>query len=509
MRDPVVLPLTPTGACSRRDAAVHRPARVPREDRRTTLRASAALAQSPRPSTAPSAMCRSPLRVRRSPRCRRRSDARRDGATLSLQLDTVVVGSLEVGGYDVAAELWRSVPLRRLATSRARPADATYWLFSAGPGIRRRASSTRAAACTAMPPATPTCIEESGVCQLCRGLSGNTYYSCSYGATGTWYGGVNISVATNNTNRCDQSGRRLEQASAPEGRRLAVFPGDGPLSTNGRCGYVSNEGQEKCSALHEYLESKTTTRVFDDIDACLGTDQSAWAWRHDGATSDVTTLSGSSVTARGRERAPPRPSGRRRRPPHGPQSPPGASLTRAAPARPPVGGGEALKVTRVQAPRRRRRSRCGSTPWSMPSPWRYDVAAFTELGASASNTGRRLQQSSAESTLLKQPARSPGESRGSGLRLLPVDAGQQLRRRDERVHRDARALEASTTTRVEDVDACLGSNQVRWPSTAAASAPSRPRVATSFPTPIKVTHATGCTGTLPTLLSLGTPPWAA
>ena len=216
-------------------------------------------------------------------------------ATLHLQLDTVVLGNLTVGGLDVAAELAALGATPSYITCPA-CANATYWLFPAfTSSISQGVLSLDAcaAACTADAACDAYLIEESGVCQLFRGLSGNTYYSCSYGATGTWYGGVNISVATNNTNRCDQSGRRLEQASAPEGRRLAVFPGDGPLSTNGRCGYVSNEGQERCSALHEYLESKTTTRVFDDIDACLGTDQSAWAWRHDGATSDVT-ISGAS-----------------------------------------------------------------------------------------------------------------------------------------------------------------------------------------------------------------------
>jgi len=50
--------------------------------------------------------------------------------------------------------------------------------------------------------------------------------------------------------------------------------------------------------LLEYLEDKTTTHEFADVDACLGADVSAWAWQYDPVDSMVTLKSGGSVAAR-------------------------------------------------------------------------------------------------------------------------------------------------------------------------------------------------------------------
>ena len=44
----------------------------------------------------------------------------------------------------------------------------------------------------------------------------------------------------------------------------------------------------KCTSLHEYLEHKTTTHVFEDLDACLGTDPALWTASFDGANQSVS-----------------------------------------------------------------------------------------------------------------------------------------------------------------------------------------------------------------------------
>ena len=51
-----------------------------------------------------------------------------------------------------------------------------------------------------------------------------------------------------------------------------------------------------CTSLHEYLEHKTTTHVFEDVDACLGSDDAAWSWRYDteGTNAGVVLSSGGS-----------------------------------------------------------------------------------------------------------------------------------------------------------------------------------------------------------------------
>ena len=45
---------------------------------------------------------------------------------------------------------------------------------------------------------------------------------------------------------------------------------------------------DKCSELHEYLEHKTTTHHFVDVEACLGSDPANWAWQFDPASSSTT-----------------------------------------------------------------------------------------------------------------------------------------------------------------------------------------------------------------------------
>ena len=71
------------------------------------------------------------------------------------------------------------------------------------------------------------------------------------------------------------------------GRRLNA-PTCCRWTADGTCGTVPAERFEVCTHMHEYLETKTTTHEFADLDACLGPDASKWSATFDGASSDVT-----------------------------------------------------------------------------------------------------------------------------------------------------------------------------------------------------------------------------
>eukprot|EP00966_Prymnesium_polylepis_P162309 3751300-Prymnesium_polylepis.1 len=49
---------------------------------------------------------------------------------------------------------------------------------------------------------------------------------------------------------------------------------------------------DKCTSLYEYLEHKTSTHEFEDVESCLGTDDSTWQWRYDSISAAAVTLSG-------------------------------------------------------------------------------------------------------------------------------------------------------------------------------------------------------------------------
>ena len=68
---------------------------------------------------------------------------------------------------------------------------------------------------------------------------------------------------------------------------------------NEACGSSIAAGRyEKCTSLHEYLEGKTTTHELMDVDACLGSDASAWGWNFDSPEAVVTLSSGGSEAGR-------------------------------------------------------------------------------------------------------------------------------------------------------------------------------------------------------------------
>ena len=172
-------------------------------------------------------------------------------ATLHLQLDTVVLGNLTVGGLDVAAEL------AALGASLAAGYDtcvADGWCGASGPMLDVTQAECATAAQTG---GYVGYAYEENRSPPCFIFADASEYDCARATEGSDYG-VGQRYVCCVVADTTVSGQCV--ASSPASTTRA-FHGDGPLSTNGRCGYVSNEGQERCSALHEYLEEKTTTRV--------------------------------------------------------------------------------------------------------------------------------------------------------------------------------------------------------------------------------------------------------
>ena len=81
------------------------------------------------------------------------------------------------------------------------------------------------------------------------------------------------------------------------GRRLSPAPTCCRWTADGTCGTVPAERFEVCTHMHEYLETKTTTHEFDDLDACLGPDASKWSAKFDGASSNMTLSYDAAVMA--------------------------------------------------------------------------------------------------------------------------------------------------------------------------------------------------------------------
>lgn len=82
------------------------------------------------------------------------------------------------------------------------------------------------------------------------------------------------------------------------GRRLSA-PTCCRWTADGTCGSVAADRLEPCTLLHEYLESKTTTHEFSDVDTCLGADESRWSFKYDGASTNQLTLSNGANTFSG------------------------------------------------------------------------------------------------------------------------------------------------------------------------------------------------------------------
>ena len=80
------------------------------------------------------------------------------------------------------------------------------------------------------------------------------------------------------------------------GRRLSA-PTCCRWTADDTCGSVAADRFEQCTFLHEHLEAKTTTHAFDDLDICLGSDESKWSVKYDGASTNQVTLSNDAAVA--------------------------------------------------------------------------------------------------------------------------------------------------------------------------------------------------------------------
>jgi hypothetical protein len=81
------------------------------------------------------------------------------------------------------------------------------------------------------------------------------------------------------------------------GRRLSPAPTCCRWTADDTCGAVPAERFEVCTHMHEYLETKTVTHEFADLDACLGPDASKWSAKFDGAIANVTLSYDAAVMA--------------------------------------------------------------------------------------------------------------------------------------------------------------------------------------------------------------------
>ena len=146
-------------------------------------------------------------------------------------------------------------------------------LGEALPAPKRRKLATTSCECIPCGSTTDGGLT-SGVCDV----ASNT---CSASVSGS-------GCYTNCASTCDCATNTCTVPAAPTCCRLTA--GD-------TCGNVDENRKYKCTYLHEYLEHKTTTVEFEDLDACLGSDESKWAWQYDGAAANQLTLSNDAMMA--------------------------------------------------------------------------------------------------------------------------------------------------------------------------------------------------------------------
>jgi hypothetical protein len=204
---------------------------------------------------------------------------------------------------------------------------------------------------------------------------------------------------------------------------------------------------DKCTELHEYLEHKTTTHHFAHVDACLGSDPKKWAWHFDPASSSTTLSRGSGVVV-----AVPTP----------------------------------LRVTHA--------ADCSGTTLSL----QMDTVVLGSLTVGGLDVAQAfLDMGATPSTAASPPAAPPPCCRWSANPTCSPAGGECTRLHEY--------LERKTTTHhFEDVHACLGSDPEDWAwlfdgaSSNTTLSNGSAAVAVVL-TPLKVTHAAGCSGTAPTL----------
>eukprot|EP00964_Phaeocystis_antarctica_P129665 scaffold93530_cov53-Phaeocystis_antarctica.AAC.1 len=206
---------------------------------------------------------------------------------------------------------------------------------------------------------------------------------------------------------------------------------------------------DKCSELHEYLEHKTTTHHFADVEACLGSDPANWAWQFDPASSS-TTLSRDS-----------------------------AAVT-AVPT--------PLRVTHA--------ADCSGTAPTLSL--QMDTVVLGSLTVGGLDVAQAfLDMGATPSAAAPPPAAPPPCCRWTASKTCSP-AGDECTRLHEYLERK------TTTHHFEDVHSCLGSEPEDWAwqfdgagSNTTLSNGSAAVVAVL--TPLKVTHAASCSSTGPTL----------
>ena len=272
-----------------------------------------------------------------------------EAPTLSLQLDTVVTGKMIVGGYDVGAILSSMVlspppsppaspPASASSCCRWTPtgacasqshactdlheylehkttthefvevagssclgSDETKWSWQFDGSTGNVTLSSAGSVVTKMP--TPLLVSHSADCSAT-----NLTLQMDTVATGRLIvGGIDVFSALESLGAAGlaPADRRLAQpeepSPAPPGLTTAVSAlgeatqaGRRLSSDDSLCLRWTPSGESAsfhCTQLHEYLERKTTTHVFDDVEACLGNDHTRWGWLYDGSSGN-TTLTG-------------------------------------------------------------------------------------------------------------------------------------------------------------------------------------------------------------------------
>ena len=100
-------------------------------------------------------------------------------------------------------------------------------------------------------------------------------------------------VAMREAREAAKSAKQAPAIDSTSGRRLSGTPTCCRSTSNDACSTTS----QSCTQLHEYLERKTATHTFEDIDTCLGTDQTSWRAKHDPVSATVTLSNGADVAS--------------------------------------------------------------------------------------------------------------------------------------------------------------------------------------------------------------------
>ena len=90
----------------------------------------------------------------------------------------------------------------------------------------------------------------------------------------------------------------VDPSSAIEGRQLSATANECCRWTaSGTCAGMTSAREQACTMLHEYLEMKTTTHAFQDLQSCIGAGESGWKPVFNGVHGNVTLKNGATEKA--------------------------------------------------------------------------------------------------------------------------------------------------------------------------------------------------------------------